>query len=281
MAFYLTTKDFAVTGEEFSLEYDSDLDMLRTVNPPDSLHAYYNSPDYISHSDAKATLQDKLYHLIKKVSLRQKMRWINSFRPHRGSLLDVGAGTGDFLSTALKDGWTAFGIEPNISARKKAHNKGIRLEEELDGLSGQTFDVITLWHVLEHITRPDEFIRLLSAKLKTGGLLFVAVPNFKSYDALHYGKYWAAFDVPRHLSHFSRNSIHRLFHKIGFYVVGTRSMPFDSYYISLLSEKYKSAHGNFIRAFIMGFLSNIHAWRTKEYSSILYVLAAQEDLADS
>ncbi len=278
MTFYLTTKDFAVTGEEFNLEYDPELDMLRTVAEPACLDNYYKSPDYISHTDAQTTFQDKAYHLIKHLSLRRKMSWIRKFFPDPGSLLDIGAGTGDFVSIALKDGWTASGIEPNAIAREKARSKGVRLEENMDQYSERTFKVISLWHVLEHIPHPQEYIRLLTSKLAPGGLLFIAVPNFRSYDAHHYGKFWAAYDVPRHLSHFSRNAIHRLFLDIGFKIIDSKPMSFDSYYIALLSEKYKTGNRNYLKAFLIGLISNVRAWRTKEYSSILYILRAEGNL---
>jgi 2-polyprenyl-3-methyl-5-hydroxy-6-metoxy-1,4-benzoquinol methylase len=179
---------------------------------------------------------------------------------------------------ALKHGWTACGIEPNTTARENALRKGVHLEEDLQHYSDRTFEVITLWHVLEHIPNPQEYIRELTFRLTPGGLLFIAVPNFKSYDAYHYGKYWAAYDVPRHLSHFSRNSIQRIFLKIGFKVIDTKPMSFDSYYIALLSEKYKSGKSNYLKAFVFGLFSNLKAWKTREYSSILYVLKADGDL---
>ncbi|MEM9649738.1 MAG: class I SAM-dependent methyltransferase, partial [Bacteroidota bacterium] len=205
-------------------------------------------------------------------SLKKKIQFIDSQVINREKLLDFGAGTGDFLLAARKQGYTVKGVEPNDKARGKAAQKDIVLSKTATELKGGKFDVITLWHVLEHLPRLDDQISQLKSLLENQGVLLVAVPNYKSYDAVHYKKYWAAYDVPRHLWHFSRTSISKLFEKHGMEVVAIRPMIFDSFYVSLLSEKYKGNKWPWMQAFIVGLLSNLKAMSTKEYSSIIYVI---------
>lgn len=269
---FLKTKDFSVSGEEFELLLDTELNMLRTHPEPGDLENYYNSEVYISHTDSSKTLVDKLYHYIKRRNLRKKVRLINKYTTSDKTLLDIGAGTGSFLECAKHNGWETFGIEPNKKARDLAINKSLDLKENIDLLEKKGFQVITLWHVLEHLPNLDLQINKIVSLLNEDGALILAVPNFQSYDANYYGKYWAAYDVPRHLSHFSQLSIKKLFTQNGMRVVETRPMIFDSFYVSLLSEKYKHGKANFLKAFLVGLKSNISAWRTKEYSSLLYIL---------
>ena len=269
---FLKTKDFSVSGEEFELIWDSELNMLRTHPEPKDLDNYYNSEAYISHTDSAKTLVEKLYQYIKKHNLRKKINLINKYSSSDKTLLDIGAGTGSFLESAKDKGWEVYGIEPNKKARDLALNKGLKLKENIDLLEKQSYQVITLWHVLEHLPDLELQINRITSLLNKDGTLILAVPNFQSYDAGHYKEYWAAYDVPRHLSHFSQLSIRKLFAKNGMKVIRTRPMIFDSFYVSLLSEKYKHGKGNFIKAFLVGLKSNIWAWKTKEYSSLLYIL---------
>ncbi|SMG43471.1 class I SAM-dependent methyltransferase [Arenibacter troitsensis] len=272
MKLYLETKDYTLTGESFKLMHDPVLDMLITEPQPENLGRYYESEDYISHTDAKKSLVDKMYHTVKGYNLKSKLSLINSYASTDKTLLDVGAGTGDFLVGAKHDGWKITGIEPNGLARLKAGDKGVLLLDDLNTLPiGQKFEVITLWHVLEHLPDLDSQIAKLVGLLTEDGTLVVAVPNFRSYDAEYYKEYWAAFDVPRHLWHFSQKSIQAIFGKYGMKLVRTKPMFFDAFYVALLSEKYKNGKQNFIRAFLIGLISNFRALRSKEYSSLIYV----------
>ncbi len=272
MKLYLKTKDYTVTGEEFELLYDETLQMLITIPQPKDLDKYYRSDDYISHTDASTSFFDKAYQIVKKYSLWKKLRLIKKNSTCGKTLLDVGAGTGDFLLAAKNGDWDAEGIEPNQDARSRAQEKGIELCTNMKLLSNKKYDVITLWHVLEHLPNLDEQIKKLVTLLNENGTMVIAVPNFKSYDARHYKKYWAAFDVPRHLWHFSKEAIERLFSDHGMKVIKTKPMLFDSFYVSLLSEKYRNGRLNYFKAFGIGFLSNIKAWSSKEYSSHIYIL---------
>ncbi len=272
MKSYLKTKDYAVTGEEFELLYDESLKMLVTEPQPQDLDKYYESDNYISHTDASKSFFDKIYQTVKKYSLWKKVRLIENYATDGKTLLDVGAGTGDFLLAAKNKDWDIEGIEPNQDAKIRAQEKGIELLASLDLLSNNKYDIITLWHVLEHLSNLDEQIKKVVTLLNEKGTLIIAVPNFNSYDAKHYKKYWAGYDVPRHLWHFSKEAIEKLFSYHGMRVIKVKPMIFDSFYVSLLSEKYRKGRQNYFRAFAIGFLSNIKAWRSKEYSSHIYIL---------
>ncbi|GAA0714172.1 class I SAM-dependent methyltransferase [Aquimarina litoralis] len=272
--YYLECKDYTVSGELFKLYKDEKYDMLVTVPKPseDVLGRYYESDDYISHTDSKRTFFEKLYHLVKSYSLRKKVRLITELNNQPGTLLDIGAGTGDFLMQAKKQRWDTVGVEPNDQAKKQAKSKGILLEATTANLSSNNFDVITMWHVLEHVPNLSAQIKELKRLLKPNGYLIIAVPNFKSYDAQYYNCHWAAYDVPRHLWHFSENAIENLFQEEKIKLQKTLPLLFDSFYVSLLSEKYKNGKMNFIRAIRRGFVSNLKARRSKQYSSHIYVL---------
>lgn len=268
---YLSVKDYLVSGESFKLIYDKNLDLLKTEPQPneENLYKYYESEDYISHTDEKRGMLSFLYQTVKKWSLNNKTKLIFEQNNGLGTLLDIGAGTGDFLNQAKIRGWNVYGVEPNAKAIKLALEKGIILELDLDKFAGKKFDVITLWHVLEHIPNLEETIVKLSNLVKPDGTLIVAVPNFKSFDAKHYQEFWAAYDAPRHIWHFSKKSIEKLFSK-EFTLQNIKPMIFDSFYVSLLSEKYKTGSKFSLKAFWVGLRSNLSAIKSKEYSSHIY-----------
>lgn len=271
---FLTVTDYSVSKETFELYHDEELDMLITHPQPglDVLGKYYESADYISHTDSKRSLFEKAYHFVKGIALKNKLNLINSLQPNKGRILDIGAGTGEFLSVAQQNGWETIGVEPSDKAKQIATNKGVSFVESIAQLEGRSFDVITMWHVLEHVPDLDHQIKELKRLLKPTGSLIIAVPNFKSFDAQHYGKFWAAYDVPIHFWHFSKTAIQKLFQKEQMELVKILPMKFDSFYVSLLSEKYKTGRMNFIKAFFIGLWSNIKAQSDLEYSSHIYVL---------
>ncbi len=272
MKSYLKTKDYTVSNEEFELLLKEDLDMLVTQPLPENLNVYYQSESYISHTDANKSLVDKMYQTVKKVSLARKVKLMNAYADDKKTVMDFGAGTGDFLQAAAARGWQVHGVEPNWGARRKASEKGVNLVPEITELQKKKYQIITLWHVLEHLPDLENQIEALTAHLEENGTMFIAVPNFRSFDAQHYGTFWAAYDVPRHLWHFSRTSIQKLFARVGMEVVKIHPMYFDSFYVSLLSEKYKTGKQRYLSAFFNGLLSNVKAWSSNEYSSLMYVL---------
>ena len=206
---YLNCKDHTVSGEDYCLMFNDEYKMLVTKPVPKNLSNYYKSEDYISHTDSKKTFFDKAYQAVKRITLKRKLRLINEglrlqnslFRPEK-NILDVGAGTGEFLKVCKNNSWNVFGTEPDNDARNAAAKKGIVLEEDVSKFSNQKFEIITLWHVLEHVENLPEFISNLNNMLSDFGRLIIAVPNFRSEDAKYYKEFWAAFDVPRHLWHF-------------------------------------------------------------------------------
>ncbi|MDH6602265.1 2-polyprenyl-3-methyl-5-hydroxy-6-metoxy-1,4-benzoquinol methylase [Myroides gitamensis] len=272
---FLAVKDYTVSQEIFSLYYNRAYDLLLTdpIPPKEILGNYYQSENYISHTDGKRNLFERLYQGVKKIALRKKVDLLFKQNNTVGSLLDIGCGTGDFLVEAKKRGWTTTGFEPNDKASELATKKGITIAKQLSDLPDHSFDVITLWHVLEHIPNLEEQIIALRRLLKPEGKLILAVPNYKSYDAMHYKEYWAAFDVPRHIWHFSQKSIATIFAQFDFKVDELQPMLFDSFYVSLLSEEYKNGKKNWIKAFFVGLRSNVEARNSMEYSSLIYCLS--------
>ena len=272
LAPFLQCKDYTVSEQLFHVKRNHAYDMLVTFPVPKNLEDYYKSEKYISHTDSKKGFFDKIYQFVKNYTLQKKVDLINSFGFENKSILDVGAGTGDFLKVCLQNNWTVFGTEPNQKAREIAKQKQLFLKNDLQEFSNNKFDVITLWHVLEHVENVSEFISQLKNLLSENGKLIVAVPNFKSDDAKHYKEFWAAYDVPRHLWHFSQKSIHLLFENENMSVQKILPMKFDSFYVSMLSEKYKTGKLNFLIGFWRGFVSNWKARKTSEYSSLIYII---------
>ncbi|MGC6431171.1 MAG: class I SAM-dependent methyltransferase [Jejuia sp.] len=273
----IKVKDHSVSGEEFELIINSKYGFLETTPQPtlEKLPSYYESEDYISHTDSKRNLFEKIYHLIRVISLKQKLKLINSFNTKNKNLLDVGCGTGDFLQIAKSNNWEVSGIEPNEQARSIANSKtdnSVFEIKELLQFHEASFDVITLWHVLEHLPNLEDQISVFQKLLKPEGRLIIAVPNYKSYDAQYYKSFWAAYDVPRHLWHFNRKSISNLIETFNFKVEKIKPMWFDSFYVSMLSEKYKSEKMNPIKGFWIGLLSNVKALSSKEASSLIYIV---------
>lgn len=274
---HIKVKDYSVSGEEFQLISNLKFGYLETTPQPplEKLSGYYESDDYISHTNFKRNLFEKAYHTVRNISLKQKLKLINSFNSEEKKLLDIGCGTGAFLKTALDNGWQISGIEPNKKARTIANETCdgfIYNTDKLESYKDQSFDVISLWHVLEHLPNLEKQVSILKKLLKPNGTLVIAVPNYKSYDAIHYKNFWAAFDVPRHLWHFSKASISKLFLKENMKVEKTLPMFFDAFYVCFLSEKYKRSFIKLLPALFIGLYSNIKAKRSGEYSSLIYLI---------
>jgi SAM-dependent methyltransferase len=274
----ITTKDFLVSGESFDLLYDAKREMLITSPQPEreELSKYYESESYISHTDSSSGLMGSLYQGVKKYSLALKLRLITTSLKGTGSLLDIGCGTGDFIKLAKTHKWAVRGIEPNEKARNLGIEKSIEIKESIEHFEGSVFDVVTLWHVLEHLPDLENTIQKIEAFVKPGGTLIIAVPNFKSFDAKYYKNYWAAYDVPRHLWHFSKNSMRMLFSS-EMKLKKIKPMIFDSFYVSLLSEKYKTGKSFSSKALFVGLWSNLIALRTGESSSHIYCFRKGND----
>jgi len=268
---FLNCKDHLVSDETYEIMLNKENEMLVTSPIPADLEKYYESEEYQSHHNQKKTFLNFIYNTVKKRSFKKKESLFQNGK-QRKSILDIGAGSGDFLQYCKDNKYEVTGTEPSATARKIALAKGIELHESIDQILDKKFDVITMWHVLEHIPNLFEFLEQLKTLLKEDGKLIVAVPNFKSYDAEYYKEFWAAYDVPRHLWHFSQKSIRNLFESVSMNVTKVHPMKYDSFYVSLLSEKHKTGKTNYLKAFWVGWKSNRKASKSSEYSSLIYEL---------
>ena len=268
--------DYTVSRETFSIVQCTKCGFKYTNPRPDDkeIGKYYESEEYVSHSNSKKGLINTVYHWVRNYSLRKKVELINS-QSKKGNLLDIGCGTGEFLSTAVANGWKGQGIEPNDKARNQAisnHKLNVLPESGIASLQNNNFDVITMWHVLEHVHTLNERVLEIYSLLKPGGKAIIAVPNCTSYDASVYGKEWAAYDVPRHLYHFTPETMKALFRKHKMDFVQSYPMKFDSFYVSMLTEKNVHKQNRLLPAFANGFKSNLKTKNDAEkYSSVIYV----------
>ena len=273
----LDLKDYFLTGEKFEIYEDSETEVLYTLPQPiENLGKYYESENYISHTDGKKSIFERFYQIAKSINLNNKLELINKIANGK-KILDYGCGVGDYLEFMQKNGYDVLGMEPNDSARKIAQSKIGKdkvVSTELEQIN-EKFDVITLWHVLEHIPNLNEIIAQLKNHLTENGTLIIAVPNHQSYDAKYYGEKWAAYDVPRHLWHFTEDSIRKLFNNFGMKIESVHPMKLDAFYVSLLSEKYKGNKLGFLNAIRVGIQSNMKAKKTGEYSSLIYTIKIQ------
>lgn len=276
----LTVKDFTVSKNKFTILECAQCTLRFTQDVPDanSIADYYRSEDYISHTDTKKGLINRLYHIVRNRTIAAKMRFIRkSTSLQVGKLLDIGAGTGAFLDFAKKSGWDVTGLEPDLTARDKAkelYQLDLLDAEALHKLTPSYYDAITLWHVLEHVHDLHAYIEQLKNLLSPNGRIFIAVPNYTSHDADHYKEYWAAYDVPRHLYHFSPLSIEVLIEQHGLQVKQMQPMWYDSFYISMLSEQYKNGKPANVKAAWVGLQSNWNSiWDRETCSSLIYVIA--------
>ncbi len=275
----LSAKDYTVSQEIFDVWHCNNCTVRFTQNVPEKneIEKYYKSENYISHSDTKKGFVNSIYHYIRKRTLISKKNLVQkNTKLSNGKLLDIGAGTGAFLHKMHQSGWEILGLEPDETARENAKSLyGLNLQnsEDLFNMPAQTFDAITMWHVLEHVHDLHEYMVQLKRLLKPKGCLFIAVPNYTCYDANVYNNYWAAYDVPRHLYHFSPASITQLLLKHGLQLKKIKPMWYDSFYVSMLSEKYKTGKNNFISALINGYISNWKAmFDNDKCSSVIYII---------
>lgn len=270
---FMDVKDNMITKEEFKIVECKDCGFHFTNPIPtiDTIGEYYKGDAYVSHTSTKKGIVNKLYNKVRNKTLLQKLDWVNTEVKNK-TLLDVGCGTGHFLKTAQDGGFRVTGLEPDADARafcESENNIESKPLEELYKLEEGGFDAITMWHVLEHVYDLNKDIEQMVKLLNKDGVLFVAVPNMNSYDARHYEEMWAAYDVPRHLYHFKKGNIEQLMMKYGLKLCKVLPMKFDSYYVSMLSEKYKG--GNILKAGYIGWKSNREA-KNYGFSSQVYVL---------
>jgi len=272
---HIICKDYLVSGESFAITRCTQCNFLFTNPRPtaDIISNYYDSDQYISHSNKNITFTDFLYKVVRNFTLVKKQNLVSQ-NTKKNRILDYGCGTGHFLKTCKSRGWKICGVEPNETARKQAEDlTGEPIVQGIDQLpADKKYHAITMWHVLEHIYDLNSTFEKLTRLINKSGRFFIAVPNVESLDAKIYGEYWAAYDVPRHLYHFSQDTMKKFLARHDLKLKKTIPMKFDSYYISLLSEKYKCKSDNYIKSFISGYKSNSYAKNHQNnYSSLIYV----------
>ncbi|MEX2379719.1 MAG: class I SAM-dependent methyltransferase [Vicingaceae bacterium] len=274
----LSCVDYTVSQKKFDITQCKSCGFQFTNPIPleTEIGKYYESEEYISHSNTSKGLVNKLYQTVRNITLQQKIQLIKRLVEGK-KLLDIGCGTGEFLKVCKDNGYDVKGIEPSESAKKFAvenYKLDVYSEEKIKEFSPNSFDLITMWHVLEHVYHLKARVEEAQKLIVKNGVLIVAVPNHNSYDAEYYKEHWAAYDVPRHLYHFSPTDIKNLFEPNGFELEDVLPMKFDSYYVSMLSEKYKTGKANLLKAFQVGLKSNQKASKAKspKYSSQIYIL---------
>lgn len=274
---YLEVEDYSVSHETFQLVECDNCHLVFTNPRPDpgAIGRYYKSEDYISHTNSSSGLMNRIYQLVRKQAIREKLKMVESMKPDPRTLLDYGCGTGEFLAAAKKRGWVCAGLEPDEGARNQARqNHSLNVEDpgQLKNLPAGQFGTITLWHVLEHVHDLRETVKQLRRCLSSKGILIIAVPNRTSHDAEKYGKYWAAYDVPRHLYHFSKKPLVALIERSGFTCHSIKPLFFDPFYIALLSGKYKNGSSNPFSATFTGLQTTFKGKKDIEKnSSLLYI----------
>ena len=274
----LAAKDYTVSQQSFTINECSNCQFRFTENAPSiaDIGKYYAAESYISHSNTNKGLINQLYHWVRSFTLGSKRRLIiGNSKLAQGDLLDVGAGTGFFVEEMINAGWRVTGLEPDVQARERAKERaGIQLEspEKLWNLAPASYDVITLWHVLEHVHDLSGYLQQFHLLLRPNGILIIAVPNYQSRDAAHYQAFWAAYDVPRHLYHFSPLSMNYLLNSHQFQTPRLQPMWFDAFYVSMLSEKYKTGKDHPIHGAFIGLLSNLKTlFNRNKASSLIYI----------
>jgi len=281
----IESQDFSLSQTPFSILHCNHCSFRFTSPVPnqDEIGQYYKFNDYISHTDTKEGWMNQLYHFVRTKTLADKTKWVQSlFTGYKGHILDIGAGTGAFAHAMQEKAWKVTGLEPDAVTREKAfeiHQLHLQSTEVIFNLPENEFEVITMWHVLEHVHALKPYLNQCFKSLKDNGRLIIAVPNYTSFDARYYKKYWAAYDLPRHLYHFSPKSMSILLNEMEFEIVSIRPMWYDSFYVSLLSEKYKqSGKLGMVIAGVIGMLSNLFAFKdASKGSSIIYEFKKQSN----
>ena len=276
---HLWVKDLFLTNEAFEIHECLTCGLLFTEPRPkaEEIGKYYQSEEYYSHQENKSGFIPRIYETVKGVNIKRKYKIATEgLKP--GNMLEIGCGAGDFLNIMEQKGWHCTGIEPSENAKDIARKK-VKAElfdpKEIGQLPSEGYDLITMWHVLEHVDDLKEEILQLQRLLKKGGRLVLALPNFKSADAQYYKEYWAAYDVPRHLNHFCRESINNIFKTSTLKLKRIDKLVWDAFYISYMSEKYQNHFMPLVKGAFRGWVSNNKARKSGDWSSLVYILEKQ------
>ena len=268
---HLSIVDHNVSNDVFTISKCSDCGFLFTDPIPskETIGKYYKSDNYISHSGTKKGLINSVYHVVRNYQISKKEQLISTLT-NKKKLLDIGCGTGEFVQFCEEKGWQVFGTEPDTKTRARVQIDSVCSDIWAQKLSKETFSVVTMWHVLEHVYELNNSLNKIVSLIEKNGFLVVAVPNHDSFDAKKYKENWVAYDVPIHLHHFRKEDIKNLCAKHDLKLISVKPLIFDAFYISLLSEQKRN--GNVLFGFINGLISNIKAKKNKNYSSLIYIL---------
>lgn len=266
-------KDYFLSGEEFEIKETDIKGIYKTYPIPSDLKKYYESKDYISHHQDSGSIKERIYKFAQSFNLNYKKNIVAKETFQKAKILDYGCGAGEFLKYIESD-FITFGYEPNSNARNIINKKlsSTKIISNINDIENNSLDVITLWHVFEHIENQTEILSLFHNKLKTDGILIIAVPNHTSYDGQYYKEFWAAYDIPRHIYHFSKYGMQQLFNNKNWKLKKIKPLLLDSYYISILSEKYKKNRFFWLKGGVIGAISNFKASKTGEFSSLIYII---------
>ena len=234
----------SITGETYRVVQCSECDLryTRPLPVPDELEAVYGQDYIIYHSVATTARRpwrlnvDALTSLYMQTLFWDRRRALLGRRP--GRLLDVGCGTGDFLLTLKQRGWNVCGTEFSDAACAMARARGIPVEQaELAsvGFPDRYFDVVTLWHVLEHLEDPFATLAEVRRILRDDGLLIVEVPNSACLAFRLCKKDWFMLEVPQHVQHFTPHTLRSLLQRAGFEPVYRQNLRFWNFHIDFYS----------------------------------------------
>jgi len=277
--------DYKITQETFSLEKCPECTLIFTVDPPlgENIGRYYESDDYLEHSNRKNDLFSKMYSWGRDLMFGYKYGIIKKLGP-KGKILDIGAGSGYYLNFMSKKGYEVQGIEMSERARnhaKSEHGLHIHPDEMFHNRDfKQKFDMISLWHVMEHLYDLNKVMKRFDELLNPNGSLVIALPNYNALEVQTYKKYWNGWDVPRHLWHFSPQSIRKLVGNHGFEITSMHTMPLDPLFNTLLTNKYRKGNPlvNVLRMGTVGVASLIQGFfNVEKASSIIYIIKRKQN----
>ena len=261
---HFKVKDYIKSGDLFQLYKDNNSGIVWTFLDKNHNHEYYYSSEkYIPHKEKKGFF-GFLYLFVQKIMFRYKLKNLKNHINKNKIVLDYGSGDGRFAEYLNQLQIKTMTYDPLVKKLDESEPNSYQTPEN-------QIDTIMMWHVIEHIPDLDSSIKAIYNSIKNKGSLVVAVPNIDSYDSKHYKECWAGFDVPRHLYHFNHESLINFIEKQGFIYNYRKPLIFDSFYVSILSEKNRNNPFGTLNGLIIGLISNLFALFSTNYSSSFYV----------
>jgi 2-polyprenyl-3-methyl-5-hydroxy-6-metoxy-1,4-benzoquinol methylase len=275
---YLNVPDWLVSKENFELKKCGNCSFIFTANAPllENAGPYYESEEYVEHTDTNKGLIYGVYHQARKLMLKFKLSNIRSYSKST-KLLDIGSGSGYFINYMKQNGYNVSGVEISDKAVALCKDKfDISVNSPTEFLAEKLpkdFDIITMWHVFEHVYSFNEYFDILHKSLKENGHVFVALPNPNCFEAKHYKNYWNGFDTPRHLWHFTPKTFKQFAEGHGFEMISMKRLPLDPFFNAMVSSSYKSGLKFLPYTFTIGLISFINGLINRDKaSSLIYIL---------